>query len=116
MTPEERARAAVDAEWTAEDRAYNELWMGPGSPDRAAVAEVIEKAIRAAIAEEREVCLAAVVRADCGGPECGYCGCRQAAEDAIRSREEPATPPPPTPQLATPITWDEAARISGDGP
>ena len=22
----------------------------------------------------------------------------------------------PTPQLATPITWDEAARISGDGP
>ena len=35
----------------------------------------------------------------------------------FRPRERrPAAVAPPTPQAGAPITWDEAARISGDGP
>lgn len=88
MTPEEYAdkilaRLAIEPQgsWDADVVEFETKRADAGE-----VKAWIAQAIRESVAAEREACLLAAEDADCGGPECHLCGCRDRAVEAMRTR------------------------------
>lgn len=90
MTPP-RARAELLAAILNGLRAYAPDEVETYGHDEAEmIADHVEPYLTAAVAAEREACLAAAEAADCGGPECFLCGCKARAVEAITARRGPA--------------------------